>query len=250
GLVPAADGEIDQLENEALARGWRGSVWQEPIVIADDPDLTTWITRLLGRILPPFQRLALALAPPHNRPTGSQVAAALREFWTSLNAEPRLEAWAAAYTSKSAVHATVWGQMNTWLENVELAFPVETLSLRQWLPILEAGLAGLTVGLIPPALDQVLVGAIDRSRNPDVKLALVLGMNETVFPAAPEPSVLLTESDREEMARRNAPLRASARDQLSRERYLAYLACTRARGRLVLTHAMQDVSGAPLNPSP
>ena len=39
-------------------------------------------------------------------------------------------------------------------------------------------LAGLTVGIIPLALDQVLLGAVDRSRNPEVKLALVLGLNE------------------------------------------------------------------------
>jgi len=76
--------------------------------------------------------------------------------------------------------------MNGWLENLELAFPTEPLTLREWLPILDAGLASLTVGVIPPALDQVLIGAIDRSRNPDIKLALVLGMNETVFPAQPE----------------------------------------------------------------
>ena len=54
--------------------------------------------------------------------------------------------------------------MNGWLENVELAFSTEALRLREWLPILEAGLVNLTVGLIPPALDQVLIGAIDRSR--------------------------------------------------------------------------------------
>jgi ATP-dependent helicase/nuclease subunit B len=40
----------------------------------------------------------------------------------------------------------------------------------------------LTVGVIPPALDQVLIGAIDRSRNPELKLAIVLGLNEE-FPA-------------------------------------------------------------------
>ena len=75
--------------------------------------------------------------------------------------------------------------MNLWLDNVALAFPNEPLSLRDWLPILEAGLANLTVGVVPPALDQVLIGAIDRARNPDLRLALVLGVNETIFPAAP-----------------------------------------------------------------
>jgi ATP-dependent helicase/nuclease subunit B len=46
---------------------------------------------------------------------------------------------------------------------------------------LEAGLASLTVGVVRFALDQVLIGAIDRSRNPDLKLALVLGLNQRAF---------------------------------------------------------------------
>ncbi|HWH72175.1 MAG TPA: PD-(D/E)XK nuclease family protein, partial [Candidatus Sulfotelmatobacter sp.] len=121
---------------------------------------------------------------------------------------------------------------------------------RDWLPILEAGLANLTVGVIPPALDQVLIGAIDRSRNPDIKLALILGLNETIFPAPPEIPVLLTDTDRLALEKRQVQLGSTSRHQLSRERYYAYIACTRARQRVVLTAALQDAHGAPLNPSP
>ena len=76
-------------------------------------------------------------------------------------------------------------RLNRWLENVELAFAAEALSLREWLPILDAGLAGLTVGVIPPALDQVLIGAIDRSRScPRIgKRAAISHISSTVFGA-------------------------------------------------------------------
>ena len=89
----------------------------------------------------------------------------------------------------NSIHSTVWQQMNDWLANLELAFADDAMSLRDWLPILEAGLSGLTVGVVPPALDQVLIGAIDRSRNPDLRLAIVMGMNESVFPAPPSRGV-------------------------------------------------------------
>ena len=84
--------------------------------------------------------------------------------------------------------------------------------MRDWLPILEAGLANLTVGVIPPALDQVLIGAIDRARNPDLKLALVLGVNETLFPAAPAAPAILTDADRDELDGRFASARICATD--------------------------------------
>ena len=122
--------------------------------------------------------------------------------------------------------------------------------MREWLPILEAGLGGLSVGLIPPALDQVLIGTVDRSRNPEGRLVLVLGMNDTVFPAPPQGSTLFSDTDRELLERQNVLAGVSAREQLSRERHFGYVACTRASERLVLTYALNDPEGAPSNPSP
>ncbi len=254
GLVGVKDAEIDALENEALARGWRGAVWHQPITIADDPALTDWAEGLRTRLLPPFQRLALAIASCGKRPTGSELAAALRALWADLKVEERLEDWAAADLLDSSlpasVHLTVWEQMNAWLENIELAFPDERLSMRDWLPILDAGLANLTVGVIPPALDQVLIGAVDRSRNPDVRLALVLGMNEGVFPAPQAATILLSDQELLELEKRDIVIGSAGRRHLGRERHYAYVACTRARERLILTCASQGVGGGLLNASP
>jgi ATP-dependent helicase/nuclease subunit B len=254
GLVGAKDAEIDALENEALARGWRGAVWRQPITITGNPALTDWVERVRTRLLPPFQRLALTIASCGKRPTGSELAAALRALWTDLKVEERLEEWAAADVPGSSlpasVHLTVWEQMNAWLANLELAFPDERLSMRDWLPILDAGLANLTVGVIPPALDQVLIGAIDRSRNPDVRLALVLAMNEGVFPAPQAATILLSDQELLELEKRDVVIGSAGRRHLGRERHYAYVACTRARERLILTYASQDASGGLLNPSP
>ena len=167
-------------------------------------------------------------------------------------AEPPLGApgHASLVTRHSSPHQTVWEQMNSWLDNVALAFPHEPMSLRDWLSVLEAGLGNLTVGVIPPALDEVLVGAIDRARNPNLKLALVLGVNESVFPAAPAAPVILTSSDRAELDAQNAAPGSSQLDQISRERYLGYIACTRANEKLALTFSKQSADGKTLNPSP
>ncbi len=249
GLVPAGDTDIDRLENEALARGWNGPVWQKPIPVPGEPELGEWLENLRRKIVPPFNQLALRLAQHKNKPNGPQLAEALREFWRALDAEETLRRWSTESPEPQPVHLTVWEQMSAWLDNLERAFPGEALPLREWLPILEAGLAGLTVGVIPPTLDQVLAGAIDRSRNPDLRLALVLGMNETVFPAPPESSVLLTESDRAELEKQGVSL-GNARQHVGRERFYGYIACTRARERLVLTGCAADATGGTLNPSP
>jgi ATP-dependent helicase/nuclease subunit B len=256
GFSPVDETEIDGLENEALARGWHGAKWREPIQIAENAELETFLERLREKMLPPFQNLAAQLARWKNKPTGAQLADALREFWSEMKVEPTLERWSLAEPDKSSIvnrqssiHSTVWEQMKAWLDNVTLAFADEALALRDWLPILEAGLANLTVGVIPPALDQVLIGAIDRARNPDLKLALVLGVNESVFPTAPAAPVILTDADRDEMRQHaNAP-GPDLRERLARERFLGYIACTRASEKLVVTFSRHDADGRTLNPS-
>ncbi len=265
GLVPAPDTEIDLLENEALARGWKGKTWLRPLEFKEVPRnpndaertarLAARLEQLRHKIVPPFERFASALLALGNRPTGPQMAKALQAFWESLQIQEQLQRWSAAEMGDagvgrtSSIHETVWRQIEAWLENAALAFANDSLSLREWLPILEAGLASLTVGIIPPALDQVLIGAVDRSRTPDVKLSLVLGLNEGVFPGRPDPGRLLSEADRTELEKCNIPVGPSIRNHLGRERYLGYIACTRARERLVLSWAASDTAGTPLNSS-
>jgi ATP-dependent helicase/nuclease subunit B len=248
GLVAPEEEDIDRLENEALAHGWKGEAWFAPLPPESGP--SDWPERLRRKWIEPFSNFRNSLSAAQFRPDGLQLVEAARQLWRELHVEKTLEDWSRAEGADRAVHATIWQQMNQWLEDLGLAFARETMALRDWLPILEAGLAGLSVGLIPPALDQVLIGTIDRSRNPELKLALVLGVNETVFPATPPAGQLLGEADREELAAREVPLGHGRREFLSRERFLGYIACTRARDKLVVTCAQQDNDGGALNPSP
>jgi ATP-dependent helicase/nuclease subunit B len=264
GLLPAGAEDVDLLENEALARGWKGSAWPRPLELADSPPLRDRLEGVRRRVVPPLLELARALHLDSStaRPfSGQQLALALTSFWETLDVAGQLETWGQPApaiatptppqpTSLQAVHQTVWEQMLAWTDNLALAFPDSALSLREWLPVLEAGLAELTVGVIPPALDQVLVGAIDRSRNPDLRLTIVMGLNEGQFPAAPAMPGLLTETDRRQLEARGLRLGPDRRTQLAHERYYAYIAFTRPRERLVVTWSERDETGQALLPSP
>jgi ATP-dependent helicase/nuclease subunit B len=257
GLAGAREDEVDVLENEALSRGWQGKTWREPLSIARNEAHAVRLEELRRRLILPFEELHAALADTSFGPNGQQLATALREFWKRLNVEEALDQWSqpaagdpAFAIRHSSIHSTVLDQMHDWLDNLSRAFPTESLPLRDWMPILEAGLANLTVGVVPPALDEVLIGAVDRSRNPQLKLALVLGLNEGVFPEPPAPGALLTDDDRDRLEAQGVYLGPTKYQSLGHERYLGYIACTRASQRLVLTCAGQDSAGQPLNPSP
>ncbi|MGA2870455.1 MAG: hypothetical protein ABSF34_15015 [Verrucomicrobiota bacterium] len=248
GFCPVEAREIDRLENAALQFGWRGRHWREPL--ADE-----MLERLREKILPPFEHFSTGLFRLKFQPTGLQLAGLLRDLWSDLKVEQALERWTLDEDKtvgghrQPAIHATVFEQMNGWLDNLALAFPEDSRRVIDWLPILEAGLTSLTVGVIPPVLDEVLVGAIDRARNPNLKFALVAGVNEGIFPAAPETPSILTNFDRQELEDQKVALGPDIFDQLSRERYLGYIACTRASERLVVTFSRQSSGGKTQNPS-
>jgi len=250
GFSPVAGPQIDRLENAALAHGWVGQKWRTPVLVSEPPELVEWVDEIRNALLPPFTEFARQLAVNQGRPAGEHLAAALRQLWRSLNVEDTLERWSNAPVAEAAIHRTVRDEMNVWLDNVQRAFTGEALPLRDWLPILEAGLSGLTVGVIPPALDQVLVGAIDRARNPELKLTVVLGLNEGVFPATPASPAILTEDDRAELSQRALWLGPDLREALARERFFGYIACTRSSEQLLLTFARHDDAGRALHPSP
>jgi hypothetical protein len=133
--VPAPDGDIDRLENEALARGWKGVVWHQPLPVTteDEPDLAGWLEKIRNRIVPPFQKFAHQLGLLKNRPSGAELAGALRRLWQALQVEETLRDWSTQESGPEPIHLTVWEQMEAWLKNIELAFPTEAVQLADWL---------------------------------------------------------------------------------------------------------------------
>ncbi len=245
GLLDLPTEELDQMENAALAHGWRGPAWREGLKAPKDEELEAVMNQRRQEIMPPFLTLAQVL---QNRPDGTALAEALRTFWNALRVQERLEGWSKE-SAESVLHATVWEQMNAWLEDLTLAFGGQPLQLRQWLPILEAGLSTLTVGVIPPVLDEVLIGAVDRSRNPDLKLLCILGFNEKVFPAIPADDRLLSDDDRTVLLEAGSDLVLAPALKLAAEQFYGYIACTRARERLRISYSRAGLDGGTLNPS-
>jgi ATP-dependent helicase/nuclease subunit B len=245
GLMQVGAEDLDELENEALARGWSGGVWRTGFSVPKDAILEQRMNRLRERAIQPLAQFATGLG---TRPRAEQLAAAIRGLWKTLGVEQQLESWRQEAAS-AALHATVWEQMARWLEDLELAFAGQQLTLVEWLPIIEAGLRNLTVGVVPPVLDQVLIGTVDRSRNPDLKVLYVLGVNERVFPASPGRDTLLTEDDRDALCATGCTLGETPAWRMAGEQFYGYIACTRPRERLVLSYARSGLNRTQLNPS-
>ncbi|MCL2121711.1 MAG: PD-(D/E)XK nuclease family protein [Clostridiales bacterium] len=114
----------------------------------------------------------------------------------------------------------------------------------------ESGLEAAEMAALPPALDQVTVCSMDRSRSPAVRRAWILGANEGQIPATIKEDTLLDAEDRQWLARRRIYLAPDSRRRLFSESYLIYIAFTRAEGSLHISYARADTQGGSLSPSP
>lgn len=125
----------------------------------------------------------------------------------------------------------------------------ETLSLREFQEILEAGFEEAKIGMIPPSPDEVLVGDVERTRLKEIKILIFLGMNEGVVPSGTKGGGLLSEREREFLEENGVTLAPGERENSFVERFYLYLHLTKPSKRLYLTFSKSSMDGKALNPS-
>ncbi|MBE3576589.1 MAG: PD-(D/E)XK nuclease family protein [Limnochordales bacterium] len=279
-LGPVDRDAIDRLEEYVLQHGLTGSeAWlsttpwthQRPYTLEiDDPptdgerqrqrDVTDFdrlrrqAVQELGRLAGTLLRLNAGAGEQGRGATAGEYCRALFEFLTSLQVEEKLARWAEEARRRgepatAREHEEIWPLLVQLLDELVEGLGQQPLTLVEFRQVLETGLAGLSLGLIPPSLDQVLVGSVERSRTPAVRATLVLGMAEGYFPAVPQEDMLFLDQERELLGKEGLLLADTARTRLLHQRYLTYIALTRPAQRLWVSYPQSDESGRALNPA-
>src|SRR4030042_3454902 len=124
------------------------------------------------------------------------------------------------------------------------------MSCKDYQAILDSAFSQLPLAFIPPTLDQVRVGSIERSRHPDLKAVFLLGATQKRFPVPSGPESILSDDDRKAAERAEFSLAATKERTLVDRRYLAYIALTRPSELLYLTYPSVDDKGSDIQRSP
>ena len=104
----------------------------------------------------------------------------------------------------------------------------------------------LRLSLVPPSLDQVFVGDVDRSRPDAARYVFLLGVNDGACPHVPEKTVFFPKkSGGLERLGANGPESAALAD----EQFLTYMVLTRASQGLRVSYSLADEDGRALVPS-
>lgn len=267
-LLPLSASGADAIENHLLATGIVGfAAWQETWrrpsrkLIEDREEFDRkseaaeyWVEGARCRL---WERIGdwVDFASQRQPRTGAVWASGLRELLRKLEAGRVVARWTRQAEEMGDLaaadeHRQAWEAVFSLLDDLAFTFETVPLVVDDLGDVLESALATLTLGLVPPTVDQVLVGAIERSRHPDIKAAVLVGFNDGVFPKRATEDSILNDDDRMLLRGRGLSLAPPTRERVSDESLLAYIALTRASEELVVTYSTTDAGGKPLRCSP
>jgi ATP-dependent helicase/nuclease subunit B len=265
-LVPLERSQVDILENYVLAHGIHGELWVSE-------KAWRFSKRLLldEEILPEVQEKAVEVDAIRRRAishlsqfyrqikscghlSAKILSNAIYDLLINLGVPKTLEEWQSlaqdAGDIESAMeHGAVWDSVMEIMEQSAEILGEEACDLKTYIAIINAGLEDIRLGVIPPSLDQVLVGNINRSRQPECKATFLMGVLAGVFPATKEEDSLIDDRDRDYLSSRGIELEASSKERQLDENYLVYIALTRSHERLYISYPLGDEEGKGLSPS-
>jgi ATP-dependent helicase/nuclease subunit B len=266
-LAKVSRAKVDILENYILAHGIRGKSWageadwtyRRRYTLGEDTDISEQEAGKLALINKARRRAAGDLLKftevVKGAKTAGEFTTALCQLLEDMKVARKLERWSrtaekAGKLEKAREHIQLWGKVMELFDEVVEALGDEQLSLESYQGVLDAGLESLRLGLIPPGLDQVIMGSLDRSRNPShVRAVFLLGASDGVLPARPSSDGIFSDQERELLEAAGVKLAAGGRRRVFDEQFLVYTALTRAGEQLWVSYPLTDTEGRTIAPS-
>lgn len=264
GLTNVSREEVDLIENYVLACGIRGRRWTKesswdyiPDMIWQEEEklkysnLLNKINCIRNKVITPLVELHKAAT---GRKTSREIAEALFEFLCEIQIPDKIENYIEEFKNNgelalAAEYGQIWNIVMEALNQVVELIGDEKPGIRRFKDILEIAFSEYKIGLIPPAVDQVLVGSIERSKSHNVKALYILGVNDGVFPVPCDGEGILSDSDRSTLQSVGLELASDTRTKAFESQYITYSTLTTAEKYLRLSVPIADHEGRTLRPS-
>ena len=258
GLVtkPEDERRLDRLENYVIAMGIRGlkrwnTTWEGWYRGGKDLNLEE-LNQLREEIMAPLTAFIEAFRE-EGRTVRTMTEAVVR-LLEALSVEEKMLAREASFREQGEFglakeYGQVYGLVVDLMDRLARLLGDEKVGRREYAEILDAGFSEIKVGLIPAAVDRIVVGDITRTRLDHIKILFFIGVNDGIVPQKKENSSLFTDKEREFLGSHHIELAPTVRVESFRQRFYLYLALTKPAERLYLSFSAMDASGKSLRPS-
>ena len=229
GLSGMEREDIDRLENYVIAMGIKTyKKWQEPWIRRsngmDESELSE-INRIRKEFVDSLEEVMSVLKS--RKKTVLDVTRALEQFFRKEELQQRVKGYQLMFEKMGELalekeYAQVYRIVIEVLDQFVELLGDEYISIQEYCELLDAGLEQAKVGIIPPSIDQVIVGDVQRSRIKDVKVVFLVGTNDIYIPGSVQNGGLLTEYDRDKISSMGAALAPTAKEKTYILHYFEY----------------------------
>lgn len=256
GLSGISREDVDVLENYVIAMGIKTyTKWKEPWIRRssgmNENDLAE-VNRIRVQLIDSVKDVMDVLKS--RRKTVLEVTTALHDFFLKEELQKRVKEYQLMFEKMGELalekeYAQVYRIVIEVLNQFVELLGDEYISLQEYCELLDAGLEEAKVGIIPPSIDQVIVGDVQRSRIQDVKVAFLVGANDIYIPGSAVSSGLLSEYDRERITENGVVLAPNAKEKTYIQKFYLYLILTKPTNQVYLTYSKTSADGKAIRPS-
>lgn len=248
--------DVDKLENYVLAMGIKTyKKWQETWIRRskgqEESDLAE-MNRIRKQFVDSVEEVMTVLKS--RRKTVRQVTTALFDFFLKVELQQQVEQYRQMFEHQGELalekeYAQVYRIVTEVLNQFVELLGEETISLQEYCDLLDAGLEEAKVGIIPPSMDQIIVGDVQRSRIKDVKVVFLVGANDVYIPGAMQTGGILSEHDRTKITETGVGLAPGTKEKTYIQKFYLYLMLTKPTHQVYLTYSKISTEGKAIRPS-
>ncbi len=256
GMTDFAPEEIDRLENYVLAAGidrrWKWEQeWTYRTKNGSEEELE-FCNGCRERVLERFGLFASRMGQKGR--TLREYGEALYELLADCQVQQRLkdreqELSEAGDREEASEYGQIYGILMKLLDEMVDLLGEEPMDGKEFGEILDAGFSEARVGVIPPGIDQVQVGDLERSRLAHVRVLFFLGLNDGWVPSRGDGGGIVTDMERELLKGAGIELAPSARENSYIQRFYLYQNLTKPKEHLYLSWCLGSSDGAVARPS-
>ncbi len=143
----------------------------------------------------------------------------------------------------------VYDVLVSTLSEICYALGDDKLTSDELMTAIEIMLSGTEIASVPSMSECVTIGSAATLRVEGIKLGIVMGLCEGVFPSIPKNAGLLCESDKEILSELGITFKARRQRLMSDELFYVYRAMTTPSEKLIVTTYSSSISGGSVTPS-
>ena len=249
-LVGFTGEELDLLENYVLALGIRGyKKWQEKW-IRRAKDTTEEELEVLNHLRVCFVEKTedLVFVLKQRQKTVRDVTLAICEFLEKEEIQKQVKVLENQFTEAGELalakeYAQIYRVVMELFDKFVSLLGDERIALKEYRELLDAGMEEARIGVIPPSLDEVMAGDIERTRLKDIRALILLGVNDSLIPGNASAGGLISDRDRERFEERGIALAPGTREKSYIQKIYLYLHMTKPTEELMLTYSKVSADG-------